>query len=145
VELVAPLCTDGRELVLVELVDARRSLGSAPQDLERLTGELADRGVEARSACFTSASAEADLALVANEQAAELVVVADPLPPEALATLVDSSPCDVAVAPRQDLGFEAAGPVLVPFGGAHEEWAALEVATWIARRPSRRPSLRTEP
>ena len=133
VELVTPLCADGRELVLVELVPCAEELGERAAGLERLRGKLVERGVEARSACFTSASAADDLARVAAEQAAELVLVGELLPPEALLTLIAASPCDVAVAPRPDLGFEAAGPVLVPFGGAHEEWAALELAAWIAR------------
>ena len=29
--------------------------------------------------------------------------------------------------------FEPAAPVVVPFGGGREEWAALELAAWIAR------------
>ena len=44
-----------------------------------------------------------------------------------------SSPCDVALAPRADLAFAASGPVLVPFGGRRDEWAALELGAWLAR------------
>src|SRR5262249_55098237 len=29
--------------------------------------------------------------------------------------------------------FKPDGPILVPFGGAREEWAALEVGAWLAR------------
>ena len=44
-----------------------------------------------------------------------------------------SAPCDVALAPRPELPFEPGAPVLVPFGGGREEWAALELGAWIAR------------
>jgi DNA-binding SARP family transcriptional activator len=133
VELLAPLCAGGRELVLVELAAGAAELHEASARLEQLRVSLLEREVEARTACFTSASAAEDLARLASEQAAELVVVAEPLQPDALATLLEASACDVAVAPRPDLGFEGAGPVLVPFGGAHEEWAALELGAWISR------------
>jgi DNA-binding SARP family transcriptional activator len=132
VELLAPLCGDGRELLLVELPPDEAELRERSSGLERRRVELLERGVEARVACFTSSSAGEDLARLASEQAAELVVV-EPLEPEALDTLVRAAACDVAVAPRPDLGFEGARPVLVPFGGAHEEWAALELGAWIAR------------
>src|SRR5207247_2738838 len=41
-------------------------------------------------------------------------------------------PCDVALAVG-GRRFRPAGPVVVPFGGGREEWAALELAAWIAR------------
>ena len=41
--------------------------------------------------------------------------------------------CDVALAARPELGFAADGPVLVPFGGGREEWAAVELGAWLAR------------
>jgi DNA-binding SARP family transcriptional activator len=133
VELLAPLCADGRELVLVELAAGADDLQERSAGLERLRASLLERGVAARTACFTSESAADDLARLASEQAAELVVVADPLRPDALEKLVEAAACDVAVAPRPELGFPGSGPVLVPFGGAHEEWAALELGAWIAR------------
>jgi DNA-binding SARP family transcriptional activator len=133
VELLAPLCADGRELVLVELAADEVDLRERSARLERLRASLLEGGVEARTACFTSSSAAEDLARLAAEQAAELVLVAERLRPEALETLLVAAACDVAVAPRPDVRFEPAGPVLIPFGGAHEEWAALELAAWIAR------------
>jgi DNA-binding SARP family transcriptional activator len=133
VGLVEALCGDRRELVLLELAADEVELRERSARLERLRASLLGRGVEARVACFTSSSAAEDLARLASEQAAELVVVAEPLRPEALETLLAAAACDVAVAPRPDAGFERTGPVLVPFGGAHEEWAALELGAWISR------------
>jgi DNA-binding SARP family transcriptional activator len=136
VELLAPLCADGRELLLVELAAGPEDLRERSAGLEVLRASLLERGVAARTACFTSASAAEDLARLASEQAAELVVVAGPLRPDALEKLLGAAACDVAVAPRPELGFGVSGPVLVPFGGAHEEWAALELGAWIARAHS---------
>ncbi|HEY2940460.1 MAG TPA: AfsR/SARP family transcriptional regulator [Gaiellaceae bacterium] len=133
VDLLAPLCADGRELLLVELAADPEDLRERSVGLERLRASLVARGVEARTACFTSESASDDLARLAAEQAAELVVVAGPLRPDALERLLGAAACDVAVAPRPELGFQGSGPVLVPFGGAREEWAALELGAWIAR------------
>jgi DNA-binding SARP family transcriptional activator len=133
VDLLAPLCGDGRELVLVELAADQVELGERSASLERLRVSLLGRGVEARVACFTSSSAAEDLGRLASEQAAELVVVAERVRPEALGRLLAAAACDVAVAPRSDIALEGGAPVLVPFGGAHEEWAALELGAWVAR------------
>jgi hypothetical protein len=38
----------------------------------------------------------------------------------------------VAVVPGRQR-FDPAGPVLVPFGGSRDEWAALELGAWLAR------------
>src|SRR5207245_8740534 len=80
-----------------------------------------------RTACFTSNDPVADVIKLATEQEAELVVV-DRAQPELLA----GAPCDVALIAEAE-PFQAAGPVLVPFGGAREEWPALELAAWVAR------------
>jgi len=119
--LVAPLCTDGRELVLV-------SLAGDAAELSARAAALAAAPVAARTACFTSADPAGDLARLAAEQDAELLVVGG-LPDPAL---VGAAPCDVAFAPRE-VPFAADGPVLVPFGGGREEWAALELGAWLAR------------
>jgi hypothetical protein len=41
--------------------------------------------------------------------------------------------CDLAIAARPQVDFRPEGPVLVPFGGGREEWAALELGAWLAR------------
>jgi DNA-binding SARP family transcriptional activator len=126
-ELVAPLCTDGRELLLVELAGDSSELPERSARLDRLRDGLQRRGLEARTATFTTEAPAADLARLAAEQDAELLVTG-PIPGEPLA-----APCDVALAPRPDLPFESGGPVLVPFGGGRDEWAALELGAWLAR------------
>ena len=47
-----------------------------------------------------------------------------------LLTLLEQAPCDVAVvAGAAGLGL---GAVLVPFGGASHDWAAVELGAWLA-------------
>jgi hypothetical protein len=55
----------------------------------------------------------------------------DPLCGEAAVILADA-PCDVAVLVRAG-GPVRAGPVVVPFGAAEHDWAALELGAWAAR------------
>ena len=123
VDLLEPL---GRELVLVELPQTAAELPAASVRLERLRE---DRPF-VRTAAFTSTDRVADVVRLATEQAAELVVVADA--PEALLV---GAPCDVAIAnAATELG---AGAVVVPFGGARDEWPALELGAWLARAHER--------
>jgi DNA-binding SARP family transcriptional activator len=124
--LVAPLATEGRELVLVDLV-------AEASELRERAAALS--GSDARTAAFVSDTPGADLARLAAEQDAELLVTG-PLEAEELGRLLAAAPCDVALAPRPELSFEPTAPVVVPFGGAREEWAALELAAWIARAHS---------
>ena len=121
--LAEPLATEGRELVLVDLV-------SDASELRERAAAL--RASEARTAAFVSETPGADLARLAAEQGAELLLTG-PLDTGELDRLLDAAPCDVALAPRPELAFRPDAPVVVPFGGAREEWAALELAAWIAR------------
>jgi hypothetical protein len=115
--LLAPL---GRDLVVVELATDAADLGERSARLRSTEG--------ARTAAFTSRAPAADLARLAIEQDADLLVVT-----ELYDGLLHAAPCDVALAPRSDLVFSPGGPVLVPFGGGREEWAALELGAWFAR------------
>jgi hypothetical protein len=125
-ELVAPLCADGRELILVELAADSGELAVRTAALESVRRALLDRGFEARTVCFTSSTPGDDLVRLAAEQESELVVVSGDVVPE-------QASCDLAIAPRSDIPFDPEGPVLVPFGGGREEWAALELGAWLAR------------
>lgn len=122
--LFEPLCSDGRELVLV-------SLASDPSELPQRTAALerarTAAGAAVRVAAYTSTDRAADLARLAAEQDAELLVV-DTLP----AGLLAAAPCDIAFVPEERF-FGPGGPVLVPFGGGRDEWAALELGAWLAR------------
>jgi DNA-binding SARP family transcriptional activator len=126
-DLVAPLCADGRELLVLELAERSGDLRARSERLEQVRTALRGRGVEVRTAVFTSAAAAQDLVRLAADQDAELVVTTYPLDEPA------ELPCDVAFAPRPELRFEVRGPVLVPFGGGREEWPAVELGAWLAR------------
>jgi hypothetical protein len=125
--LAAPLAGDERELLLVDLVSDAAELAARAGALEMLRARP-----ETRTAAFVSETPGADLARLAAEQDAELLVCG-PLAAEELGQLLDAVPCDVAHAPRPELPFDPSGAVLVPFGGGREEWAALELAAWLAR------------
>ena len=111
---------------------------------------------DARTAVFTSGDWVDDATRLADSYVAQLVLVdaaegieGEHLPNE-LAALLDRSAADVGIvagAPR------VSGEIFVPFGGGEHDWAALELATWLAAaagtelvlfgralRPAERPS-----
>jgi DNA-binding SARP family transcriptional activator len=104
-----------RELVVVAIGE---DLAAAASSLARVEG--------VRSAAFTSSDVAADAVRLATEQGAELLVVAS-----VTDALLASAPCDVALV--NDVDALGDGAVLVPFGGAREEWPALELGAWLAR------------
>ena len=125
--LLTRLCGRELKLVLVEIDAGGTELEARLERLAKAREEVRAQGIRVRSSSFTSPNAADDLARLAAEQDAELLVVSQP------SAVPDGAPCDVALAPRTDLDFVASGPVLVPFGGRRDEWAALELGAWIAR------------
>jgi DNA-binding SARP family transcriptional activator len=126
-----------RELIVTELVADSDELLPAASLLNDRCGALRARGATARSAIFTSASVGEDLARLAAEQDVDLVLVeareellaGGPFPLElnALLTLASADVAILAARPLPD-----SGPILVPFGGGDDDWAAVEVAAWAA-------------
>ena len=124
----------GGELVLASTVPSADRLGPVTAWLHELAAPLARDGVVARVGAFTSVTPGTDLARLAAEQDADLLLVDAPaglLEDARVISLLDHAPCDVAVvvgehAPR-------AGPVLVPFSGAEHDWAAVELGAWLAQ------------
>lgn len=131
---------DGPELVLAKLLADSEpdELALATRLLREAVQALPDRRAAARAAAFSSPDRGADIARLATQQDATLVLIdcADPADVrpgswshDALAQVT----CDVG------LVFGRAGPaadggaVVVPFGAAHHDWAALELGAWIAR------------
>jgi hypothetical protein len=127
-----------RELLLARLLATPDRLGPVTTQLQERCAELAQRGVTARAAVFTSERSGADLIRLACEQDVDLVLLEAPaslleagLPDADLTEVLARAPCDVAVlAGRAE---RAGGPVLVPFSGAEHDWAAIELGAWIAR------------
>lgn len=133
-----PLVRDPpRVMILARLVAGADELGSAAAWLEERRSVLETRGVVARAASFTATAPGEELARLATELDVELLLADAPdelliegAPDEQLAAVVAQSPCDVALlVPR---GATPEGPVLVPFGGAEHDWAAVELGAWLA-------------
>ena len=127
-----------RVMILARLVSDAAELRPASASLEERRSALEARGVVARTASFTSSAPGEDLARLATELDVDLLLADAPdellsegVPDEQLAALLEEAPCDVALlAPRKAT---AEGPVLVPFGGAEHDWAAVELGAWFAR------------
>ena len=116
--------------------DQLASMGRALGEHREL---LVERGVAARAAAFTSLTPGADAARLASEHEADLLLVDAPdglLEDARVLALLDQAPCDVAVLAGARGGQPAAtdqrGSVLVPFGGASHDWAAVELGAWLA-------------
>jgi DNA-binding SARP family transcriptional activator len=134
-----PLVRDpARAAILARLVSTPAELQPASAWLEERRCELEARGLRARAATFTSVNHGEDLARLAAELDVELVLadapaelLLDGLPDRELAAMLAQTACDVALlVPR---GPTDEGPVLVPFGGAEHDWAAVELGAWLAR------------
>jgi DNA-binding SARP family transcriptional activator len=127
-----------REVILARLT-APEAMGAAVALLNRRREELASRGAAARTVVFTSSEPGEDLVRLAAGQDTDLLLTDCELTGALeidVVTVLDRAPCDVALLVRKDgAGPEPAAdrPVLVPFGGADHDWAAVEVGAWVAR------------
>ena len=121
-----------REVIVARLIDVPSGLGEAAADLDRLCRSLQARGLEARSAAFTSGSAGTDAARLATDQDVDLILLggsAALLDDPDLVELLHAAPCDVAVAVGEE---PTPGAILVPFAGAEHDWTAIELGAWLA-------------
>ena len=100
-----------REIIMVATVPHAEELASLSRELEARRERLLERGVAARSAAFTSVTPGADVAPLAAAHDGAL-------------RLVD--------APEGRLEAPRLLTLLVPFGGASHDWAAVELGAWLA-------------
>jgi hypothetical protein len=134
-----PLVRDPpRVLILTRLVSVAADLHSSSAWLEERRSALETRGVVARAASFTATAPGAELARLATELDVDLLLtdasdelLAEGAPDEQLTAVLEETPCDVALLVPRNARLE--GPVLVPFGGAEHDWAAVELGAWFAR------------
>lgn len=127
-----------RVIVLARLLSDAAELRAASAWLEERRSALEGGGLVARAASFTSTEHGEELARLATELDVDLLLanapdelLADGVPDKQLSALLARTPCDVALlVPREAI---ADGPVLVPFGGAEHDWAAVELGAWFAR------------
>ena len=113
-------------------------------------------GIAARVAAFTTILPGQDYVRLASEEEVDLILLdgrrpllGEGVPKGAVGQVLEQAPCDVAVlVERKDMPtIDADHPVMVPFGGGDHDWAALELAAWIAsvdrgaaEAPRRRPT-----
>jgi Kef-type K+ transport system membrane component KefB len=143
-----------RELVLLRLVRPPRGTSirgglqteeyevrQSADLLDRTRLDLLDRGVASRAVALTSANPGRDLARLAQGPEIDLVLIdgrrpllGDGVPREDVGTVLNEAPCDVAVLVAREgarVAPEPGATVMVPFGGAEHDWAALELASWL--------------
>jgi DNA-binding SARP family transcriptional activator len=122
------------ELIVTRLVEDATEVAASAAALNGTTSRL---GVNARAAAFTSGDRAEDVVRLARGHDVELVLVAAPagvdaeaVPPD-LAGILSASPADVAVLAGGRPPAEGQG-LFVPFAGGVHDWAALELAAWLA-------------
>jgi DNA-binding SARP family transcriptional activator len=156
--VVEPLARHpGHELVLVMLASDREDLPRAARTANGHRASLAERGLTVRAAAFTSGEPAPDLMRLVRDADTALLVAdavarldAEGRFDAQLSALLAGVPCDVALLAGRSLDSapEARAPVLVPFGGAEHEWAAVELGAWIAgteNRPLRLAGVEADP
>jgi Kef-type K+ transport system membrane component KefB len=140
-----------RELMLAGLVVPNRiATGLSANDrelretssaLELTRNALRADGVEARAVAFTTPDAGEDLVRLASDERIDLVLLdgrrpllGGGIPKGEVGAVLERAQSDVAVlVERKGVPeIDAEHPVVVPFGGAEHDWAALELGAWIA-------------
>ncbi|HEV8650897.1 MAG TPA: cation:proton antiporter [Actinomycetes bacterium] len=152
--LATPLASSrpARELILARLlVPSRAATGVAAEDrelartvddLHRRRAGLVAAGLATRVVAFTSVDPGEDLVRLTSQEDVDLLLVdgrrplvGEGVPRGSVGAVLLRAPCDVAVlVDREHRAFEIGSEhaVLVPFGGAEHDWAALELGAWIA-------------
>jgi hypothetical protein len=117
-------------------------LREATREVQTARDELVADRVAARAVAFISTDPGRDLSRVAEREEVDLVLMdgrrpllGEGVPRGEVGAVLEQAPSDVAVLvakegeevrPREDRA------VIVPFGGADHDWAALELGAWIA-------------
>jgi nucleotide-binding universal stress UspA family protein len=131
-----------REVILARIVLEERELPEAARLLATRRTELLARHVAVRAAAFTSADPSEEIVRLSSEQEVDLLLLDAPrallgegLPCSETLAVLERVPCDVGLLVIRGHGapaLAAARPILVPFGGGENDWAALEIGAWIA-------------
>ena len=155
--VAVPLSTSEppRELIIARLIEPPRGaavrgglqtqrfqLDGAAHEIERVRADLLARSVPARAVAFTSTDVGRDLAKLAEREDVDLVLVdgrrpllGEGIPRGDVGSILRRAPSDVAVLVAREEAVVAPGPdapLVVPFGGAEHDWAALELGAWLA-------------
>src|SRR3954471_3881102 len=133
--LAKPLATGdpARELIVAAIVDAE-DVPAAAARLSLARDELIADGFATRTAAFSSPAVGDDVSRLAAQEGVDLVLMdaGEVALDGAAAIVLERAPCDVALVLRGS-GPAGPGPVVVPFGAAGHDWAALELGAWLAR------------
>ncbi len=146
-----------RELIIARFVEPPRGAGAgvrgglqtenlllerASQAINEQRDRLAAEGVVARGVALTSSSPGNDMVRIVEREPVDLVLTAgrrrligNGVPLGEVAPVLERAECDVAVLVAKEGDEIIVGPerpVLVPFGGAEHDWAALELGSWLA-------------
>jgi DNA-binding SARP family transcriptional activator len=124
-----------QDLIIARLVGSDHELGTALASLDsaRRRGEGT-----IRVAAFTSTEPVSDLVRLASAYDVELVLIDAPPEigaaqlPDELVTVLDQSPADVGMIAGAPVDWTRGDGIFVPFGGSEHDWAALELAGWLA-------------
>jgi Kef-type K+ transport system membrane component KefB len=119
-----------------------RLLREATEEMTEARLELIDKGIAARGVAFSSPEPGRDLARLAKTEEVDLLLLdgARPLlgegvPRGDVGAVLRDAESDVAVLVAKVGASVLPGPdtpVVVPFGGAEHDWAALELGAWVA-------------
>jgi len=127
-----------RELILARLLESQDPLEAATAELAETRRLLEKRGVTSRVAAYTTDEQGAEAARLATQFDSNLLLLpgtedllTGPALPAELAAALEQAPCDVAIL-TGTIGVDSTGPVITPFGGADHDWAAIELAAWLA-------------
>jgi Kef-type K+ transport system membrane component KefB len=146
-----------RELIVARLVrpprradlsgglqEENKVLAAATNEVTFARLDLMDKGIAARGVAFVSPNPGRDLARLAKSEEVDLLLMdgrrpllGGGVPRGDVGTVLNEAECDVAVlVAREDVPVlpSPEHPVLVPFGGAEHDWAALELGAWLAAR-----------
>ena len=127
-----------REIILARLVRDAAELATTNAALSERRDVLAQQGISSRIAAYTSGAPGADVVRLATEHDVDLILLdaasdllESGLPDRDLEAVLERAPCDVGV--LSGAGDKGTGPVVTPFGGVEHDWAAIEVAAWLAQ------------
>jgi Kef-type K+ transport system membrane component KefB len=144
-----------RELILVRVMrpprgaqvrgalqTENRQLTETSTALAKVRMGLLERGIVARAVALTSVHPGQDIVALDDREEVDLVIVdgrrpllGPGVPRGDVGTILAKAPSDVAVLVAREDEVIAPGPdrpVIVPFGGADHDWAALELGAWLA-------------
>lgn len=135
-QLGAPLAASEpqRELIVAGVVEAAE-VGASTVALAERRDELLAEGIAARTAAFSSPTPGEDIVRLASKEDVDLLLMdagRSPLDGET-GVVLEQAPCDVAVLVEAGGSLRLSQPVVVPFGAAWHDWAALEFGAWVAR------------